>query len=77
MNQMLCVAVFAALLPLLCVAAPRETPSLSLPQAYTAVGRVIMPYGDILEPFNVSVDMKANTAMYSFYNGTILTCALS
>ena len=48
-----------------------DVPTVSWPDAYTTTGRIILPYADVLEPFNVSVNMKNKQAVYSFYNGKV------
>ena len=63
--------VFATLFPVLLAG---ETPTVEWPDAYTAIGRIILPYADIVEPFNVSVDSHSNKAIYSFYNGKSSHC---
>ena len=62
--------VFLTCLPAL-FARDTRTPTVTWPDAYTAIGRIILPYADIVEPFNVSVDTKVSKAMYSFYNGKV------
>ena len=45
--------------------------AVKLPESYTTTGRIILPYADIVEPFNVSISGKANKGVYNFYNGKV------
>ena len=46
-------------------------PTVEWPEAYSASGRVILPYGDINEPFKVAVNGKEKKGMFDFYDGML------
>ena len=39
------------------------------PDAYTASGQIIMPYGDMVEPFKAYIDVAAGKGKIEFYEG--------
>ena len=40
---------------------------LAWPEAYTAKGTIILPYGKIAEPFEAYVDVKNKMSRYDYY----------
>lgn len=59
---MLRAVVLCVLLPALAVAAP-----LQWPQTYQTSGTIILPYGDIAEPFTAIVDMTTGKSYLNTY----------
>lgn len=43
--------------------------SLKFPDAYHAKGTIILPYGEIAEPFEAWVDMKSGNSRLDTYSG--------
>ena len=54
----------------LCVAQQLEWP-----KQYTAKGQIILPYGDIVEPFTAYVDMSGKGRSRIDYYGGNLSCS--
>ncbi len=47
---------------------------LEWPKQYTATGQIILPYGDIVEPFTAYVDMSGKGRSRIDYYGGNLSC---
>ena len=74
-NRMLGAVVLCALLPAVVLAGP-----LQWPQKYTTSGLIILPYGDISEPFTAVVDMDSGKSYLNTYeseNKVLLQWSLS
>lgn len=63
---MLRLAVVCVLLPLV-LSAP-----LQWPQTYQTTGQIILPYGDIAEPFTAIVDMTRGMSYLNTYDSELL-----
>lgn len=54
---------------LVCALLQLATAQLSWPDQYHVTGSVILPYGDIVEPFEGWVDMKGGMSRLDTYGG--------